>query len=365
MVAKQNADIVEHTKECDAKIKAVLTVGRHSAKQKSVPKKTQDLFANLMDDIEKLVKSRRKVLDKETEGRRHSTRIVRQCRDWVESRSVALQKLAGTPAPGAFRSFEAPGDSELIVNIRKAAPRANDNSILSVLDSLQLLEQELQEYIHREITVTDKYRSELRHKHLLKRVHGFSIHGISDVESALESLEKEPDNLKDNLVIVKTCVSEINREYGECVSFLSRVEPGGAADSDSNTSGGQTSRRDPKQTRKTANLGGKFTRTLENSLNALNRGTERNQLLERIKAFVVRHEELKSEDQVVGNKYRAEMSKKKRETDILIQRKDDQILRLQTEIKEAIAEKEKYKKLYNDTKIGYQRNHENARAWDS
>lgn len=357
-VAKQNADIVEQTKECDAKIKDVLSVGRHSAKHNSVPKKTQDLFAHLMDDIEKLVKSRRKVLDKETEGRRHSTRIVRQCRDWVEGRTVALQKLAANPAPGAFRSLEAPGDGELTVNIKRAAPK-NDNGILSILDSLQLLEHELQEYIHREITVTDKYRSELRHKHLQKRVHGFGIHGLSDVESALESLEKDPENFKDNLVIVKTCISEINREYAECVSFLNRVEPGNSNEANAAQSSPQAARRDFKQTsrdfRKVANMGGKIPRSTDNGIKDR---SERNQLLERIKAFIVRHEELKSEDHVVGNKYRAEMSKKKRETDIIIQRKDDQILRLQTEVKEAHAEKDKYRKLYNDTKIGVQRNFE-------
>ena len=359
LVAKQNSDIVEQTKECDAKIKEVLSVGRHSAKQKSVPRKTQDLFANLMDDIEKLVKSRRKVLDKETEGRRHSTRILRQCRDWVESRSVALQKMSASPAPGAFRSFEAPGDGELTINIKKTAPRNNDNGILSILDSLQILEHELQEYIHREITVTDKYRSELRHKHLQKRVHGFSINGLSDVENALENLQKEPESVKDHMFIIRTCIGEINREYGDCVSFLNRVEPGTSGDNNGQHTSPVSSRREFKHTsrdyRKTANMGGKITRSLDNGVKDK---SEKNQLLERIKAFVIRHEELKSEDQVVGNKYRAEMSKKKRETDIVLQRKDDQLLRLQTEVKEAIAEKDKYKKLYNDTKIGFQRNYE-------
>ena len=46
--------------------------------------------------------------------------------------------------------------------------------------------------------------------------------------------------------------------------------------------------------------------------------------------------------------------------DLVIHRKDDQILKLQTDVKEIRAEKDKHKKLYNDTKIGYQRNHENS-----
>ena len=99
---------------------------------------------------------------------------------------------------------------------------------------------------------------------------------------------------------------------------------------------------------------GKF-RSVDNHHNPHTK-SEPNQLLIQLKDLISKLEELKSEDQVVGNKYRAEMSKRKRDMEITVQRKDDQLMKLQLEIKEIMAEKEKYKKLYNDTKIGVQRN---------
>ncbi|KAH3695719.1 uncharacterized protein LOC127862954 [Dreissena polymorpha] len=378
-VAKQNTDIVEQTKECDAKIKSVLSVGRKSAKLNSVPKKTQDLFGNLMDDIEQLVKTRRKVLDQETEGKRHSTRIVRQCRDWIEGRAVALQKLAAVPPPGTFRSFDVPGDAEMTVKVKRPAPpapRASDNGIMSILDALKLLELELQDYIHKEVIVTDKYRSELRFKQLQRRIQGFNIHGISDVESALDNMEKEPEHFHDHLTLVKSCISEINREYSECLGFLNRACPtvdikdpvNGTTNNGSLPKGVKHDSKPvpknwPSNFKSKQSLGSKLSRSMDNNLQAIGREkTEPNQLLERLKSLVAKHDELKSEDLTVGNKYRAEMSKKKRDAEIVLQKKDDQIMRLQTDIKEAVAEMEKYKKLYNDTKIGFQRNHENQKT---
>ncbi|XP_045159329.2 uncharacterized protein LOC123524867 [Mercenaria mercenaria] len=368
-VAKQNADIVEHTKECDAKIKAVLSYGRQSAKQKTVPKKTQDLFANLMDDIEKLVKTRRKVLDKETEGRRHSTRIVRQCRDWVESRCVTLKKLNNPSGQGVQRTLEN-GIGEAAVNVQRAAPPTNDNAILSILDSLQLFEKELQEYVHQEIILSDKFRTEMRKKHLQKKLHGFNIQGMTEIENALHNLEKNPESFQDNIAAIKCSVREINREYGECVSYLNKVDPNSdSASSESSSSSPKPARRDNKATarnwpgnfKRTANFGGNLTRSLDNNLHVAGRErTEPNQLLNRIKSLATKHEELKSEDLNLSSKYRTEISKRKRDMDIVLQKKDDQIMRLQTDIKEVTAEKDKYKKLYNDTKIGYQRNYENS-----
>ena len=370
IVAKQNAEIIEHTKECDAKIREVLTFGRKSAKQTTVPKRTQDLFSNLMDDIEKLVKTRRKVITMETEGRRHSTRIVRQCRDWLEDRSLALQKLYASPGPGAFRSIEASGNSDIHVNVRRAAPPPNDNAIMSILDSLQLLEQELQEYMHLEIMMTDKYRSEIRRKQLAKKVHGFSAQGMAEAMEILNKLEKDPATVNQNIELLQSVIKETNREYGECVSYLNKVEPRQGASPDSSavssTSSPQTARKLYKHTREwprnfntKAQLGGKRAGSLENNINTVGTSSEKmepNQLLNKLKAFVAIYEELKSEDQNLSQKYRAEITRKKRDMDIALQKKDDQILRLQTQLKEADAEKEKYKKLYNDTKIGHQKN---------
>lgn len=367
-VAKQNADIVEHTKECDAKIKAVLSFGRQSAKEKAVPKKTQDIFANLMDDIEKLVKTRRKVLDKETEGRRHSTRIVRQCRDWIESRCLSLKKLNSPQGFGVQRDGEN-GDVEMTVNVQRAAPPTNDNAILSILESLQLLEKELQEYVHQEITLSDKFRTEMRRKHLQKKLHGFNIQGITEIENALNNLEKNPETFQENLAAIKTSIREINKEYGECVSYLNRVDPNSnSASSESQNSSPKTVRKDNKVTprnwpgnfKRTANFGGNLTRSIDSNLHFASREkTEPNQLLNRIKSLAEKHEELKVEDQNLSSKYRAEISKKRREMDVILAKKDDQIIRLQTDIKEITAEKDKYKKLYNDTKIGYQKNNNN------
>ena len=374
IVAKQNAEIIEHTKQCDAKIKEVLTAGRRSAKQTTVPKRTQDIFSNLMDDIEKLVKTRRKVITMETEGRRHSTRIVRQCRDWVEDRCLALQKLHASPGHGAFKSNDGPGDQEVIRVSHREVPPTNDNAIMSVLDSLQLLERELQEYMHYEIMMTDKYRSEIRRKHLAKKVHGFSSQGMSEAMEILKKLEKEPATVGKNIELLQSVIKETNREYGECVSYLSRVEPRQGASPDSQNSGAaasgssspQTGRKSYKQTRDwpknfqaKGHIGDKRTRSIENSINTLGTSSEKNepnQLLNKLKSFVTLYDELKSEDQSLGQKYRAEISRKKRDMDITLQKKNDQILRLHTQLKEAEAEKEKYKKLYNDTKIGYQKN---------
>lgn len=363
-VATQNADIVEHTKECDTKIKTVLSFGRHSARQNKAPQKTQDLFANLMDDIEKLVKTRRRVLDKETEGRRHSTRIIRQCRDWMESRSITLKKLN---SPG-FHKQLVNGEADMPVSVQKESPPLNDNAILSVLDSLQLLEKELLEYVHQEITLSDKFRAEMRRKHLQKKLHGFNVQGISEIEKALQNLENNPLSVQDNIAAMKSCIREINREYGECVNYLSRVEPEFCStNNESVNSSPKAARRAiprnwPGNFKRTANFGGTLmTRSLDTSLNAIGRErTEPNQLLDRIKSLATKHEELKNEDLNLSSKYRIEISKKKRDMDIVLQKKEDQILKLQTEIKEITAEKDKYRKLYNDTKIGYQKNHEHV-----
>lgn len=360
VVARQNADIVEHTKECDAKIKAVLSVGRHSAKQKTVPRKTQDIFNNLMDDIEKLVKTRKRVLDKETEGRRHSTRIIRQCRDWIESRTLALKKLNSGQAHGASKNSDQISEDGTIGNTHRDAPPVNDNAIMSILDSIQLMERELQEYVHQELTATDNLRTELRRKQLQKKLHGFSVHGMADIENALDNLEKHPESLKENVQVVKTCIREINKEYGDCVSYLDRVDPdsvnGVQNTSPSTTARDQRPRNWPATFKKKQYPGGSTNRHTENGPSKV----EPNQLLDRLKALAVKHEELKNEEQNLSNKFRTELSKKKRDMDLILQKKEDHILRLQTDIKEITAEKEKYKKLYNDTKIGYQRNHDSG-----
>ena len=309
----------------------------------------------------------------ETEGRRHSTRIIRQCRDWLEDRSLMLQKLHMSPGPGAFRSTEALGDSDLHSNVRRAPPPTNDNAIMSILDSLQLLERELQEYMHLEIMMTDKYRSELRRKQLTKKVHGFSSQGMAEAMELLNKLEKDPTAFNQNIEILQSAIKETNREYGECVFYLNKFEPRHTSSDSQNASSVASGNSSPQTVRKTykqtrdwpknfntrSQLGGKKARSLENNIDTLGTSkekTEPNQLLNKLKAFVATYEELKSEDQHLGQKYRAEMSRKKRDADVALQRKDDQILKLQTQLKEAEAEKEKYKKLYNDTKIGHQKN---------
>ena len=368
-VARQNADIVGYTKECDARIKEVLTAGRHSAKQRTVPKKAQDIFENLMDDIEKLVKTRKKVLNKETEGRRHSTRIIRQCRDWLSGRSLALQKLNTTTGTLGPRGHAHPASEETENGAVKESPKPNDNAIMSILESLQLLEKELQEYVHQEVSLSDKYRAELRRKHLQKQVHGFSVQGFEDMESTLKTLEKNPEKVAECIAVLQSSVNEINKEYGECVFFINKI-----VSQDSNENGANPSPRpEKKDTRTTprnwpdnhrlkpATMAGKPARSHDNNVNYLGKErSEPNQLLSKIRQLVEKYDAMKSEDQLLSSKHRSEMSRKKRDVDIVLQKKDDHIMRLQMQLKEAEAEKEKYKKLYNDTKIGYQKNYESV-----
>lgn len=358
-VAKQNSDIVEQTKECDAKIKALLNVGRQSARQKAVPKKTQDLFANLMDDIEKLVKTRRKVLDKETEGRRHSTRIIRQCRDWIESRSLALKKLNNVQGSVATKGLDTSAEGEITVSVHREAPPVNDNAVFSVLESLQLLEKDLQEYVHQEITLSDRFRQELRRKHLQRKVHGLNSQGLEEIENALQNLEKNPVTMKESLEEIKTRVRQINQEYCECVKYLNKVDSG----CDNSVMFPVKEGRGPKvrprnwplNFKQFASLGGNLSRSLDNNMDVIGKVAP-NELLNRIRSLAVKHEELQNEERNINSKFRTEISKQKRDMELLMQRKEDQILKLQTDVKEITAEKEKYKKLYNDTKIGYQKN---------
>lgn len=359
-VAKQNYEIIEQTRECDAKIKEVLTVGRHSAKQTAVPRKTQDIFANLMDDIEKLVKTRRKVITMETEGRRHSTRIVRQCRDWIESRCLALKKLNSSHVGGLGLDANVDGPMES----HREAPPMNDNAIMSILDSLQLMERELQEYVHEELTLSDKYRAELRRKQLQKKVYGFTVNGMADMERILRDMEKHPDTFKDNVMKLQSYVSTINKEYEDCLTYLDKVCPSIEEEECSSQPPTQremrtTRRNSPTRVGKSVNNGMRQGKATNKFGIPVNENTEHNQMLKRIKVVVSKYDELKAEEQKMGAKYLIEVSKKKRELDLVIQRKEDQIITLQTKLKESEAEKEKFKKLYNDTKIGYQRN-ENA-----
>ena len=371
-VAKQNNEIIDHTKECDAKIKEVLRTGRKSAKQAMVPKKTSELFSNLMDDIEKLVRSRRRVVDMELEGKRHSTRIVRQCRDWLEGRVQTLHQLQSHPGQ---ESEGATSNGQVTqVNVNRANPPDSDIGIITILESLKLLEKELLEYIQQEIAITEKYRQQLRAKRLQKKVHGFTMDGISDMEAILQKASKDPDTLKDNLPVLKAYVKEINREYGECVFYLNKIIP---QEANSNPNGellaihmspkivrkeGRPLVRDwPGNFKRKPNLGGKASRSVDSDLNMVGKPLNApNQLLNKIKAMATMYDELKAEDLNLSSKYRTELAKKKRDMDVVLQKKDDQIMKLQTEMKEIMAEKEKYKKLYNDTKIGYQRNIENV-----
>lgn len=369
-VAKQNSDIVDNIKECDAKIIEVLSFGRKSAKDRTGPKQTQQLFANLMDDIEKLVKTRKKVLDKETEGRRHCTRIIRQCRDWLESRCIALQKLNSVQASGKSTHLETADGVQVGNNSQRTLAPDNDNAIMSILASLHLLERELQNYIYQEIILSDKYRLELRRKHLQKISKGFNAQGISEMENVVNRLELNPESLKNDITILRACMQAINNEYDECVHYLNKMDPltdvshGESHSSPEQTTTNKDVIRDwPTNFKRKPIMGGRFNRSVENVSEAgkvsVREKVETNQLLNRIKFFTDVYEKQKSEDQDLSVKYHIELSKRKRDMQLALQKKDDQIVKLQTDIKESIAEKEKYKKLYNDTKFGYQKNIDN------
>ncbi|KAK3599808.1 hypothetical protein CHS0354_022373 [Potamilus streckersoni] len=370
-VAKANSEIIEQSRQIDAKIRDVVSRGRKSAK--GAPKKTQDVFSNLMDDVEKLVKSRKKVLDQETEGKRHSTRIVRQCRDWIEDRTLVLAKLNDVPGPGAFRSLNISKEGRMVVQIQRTSPGVHENAVMSILEALQLLERELQQYIHLEISLADKYKAELRRKTFQRQNKGFTPQGITDALGIIDLLKREPENAKHHFLELRTVLEEIGREYDVCVSYIDKLNSIALTISSSDSNNKpiefnrspkihrRTQQQQPREwpnnmIRRAQSDKSTVSQSLDEGLQKVGVTPETNQLLSKLKLLVTKYEELGEAEQSAGQRFRIELSKKKREWDLALQKKEDDLLQLQTQLKEVEAEKEKYKKLYNDTKIGYQKN---------
>ena len=51
------------------------------------------------------------------------------------------------------------------------------HAISTVLEGLHLLEQQVRQYVHMEILLTDKFRAEMRYRHLRKKSHGYTPRG--------------------------------------------------------------------------------------------------------------------------------------------------------------------------------------------
>ncbi|KAK7474292.1 hypothetical protein BaRGS_00034484 [Batillaria attramentaria] len=219
-LATANGEMVVQIRNCYSRVKRMLRPNQAASTSgpggTDIPKNTQAMFQSLIDDVERLMNRKSKALQQESEGRTNAMRLLRHLRDWIEERSSILntlhqstgsssprvnrlpllssrrgtamsngglhtppQRLSSighhTPSPPRSRSRATPdegggGPYGELQDHSELPEHVEPHAISTVLEGLHLLEQQVREYVHMEILLTDKYRSELRYRHLRKKV---------------------------------------------------------------------------------------------------------------------------------------------------------------------------------------------------
>lgn len=76
-------------------------------------------------------------------------------------------------------------------------------------------------------------------------------------------------------------------------------------------------------------------------------------MLASLKQLVTRHEKVKQKVREAEDRFRRDYEYKRRAFDATLREKGEEIARLQIRLKETEAEKEKYRTLYDNMKIGF------------
>ena len=284
-------------------------------------------------------------------------------------------------------------------------PRFNIQPISSVVEGVHQLESQLREYIHLEILLTDRFRQELRRRQQQKKSLGLSSKGIADAQSTLIRLATgSKGNQNGDLACLRSQLDQISVEYSECCqyvdkavgsltqiedveNFLKKVQDreqdyrknklSHDDKKDSSNLKIKISRRESKSLKREQDAydalvelfrrGGKAKEKQDRNnlvLKALHGSSPRAKVgacdtqaptgnfLTRLKLLVANYEIVRLRMLTLEDRSRREAARRERDTKSLLQGRDDEIFRLQTLLREAEAEKDKYCRLYENTKIG-------------
>nr|KAG5690026.1 hypothetical protein BaRGS_013376 [Batillaria attramentaria] len=386
-----------------------------------IPKNTQAMFQSLIDDVERLMNRKSKALQQESEGRTNAMRLLRHLRDWIESRRLPTpnclrSRSRATPDEGGGGPYgELQDHSELPEHVEPHA-------ISTVLEGLHLLEQQVREYVHMEILLTDKYRSELRYRHLRKKSQGYTPRGLDDARRTLDRLESAPPPFtnstpnntltsrdpggtglvdKAQVARLRSTLDAICEEYNACVAYMNRatnslsrlVDLDGFLAQTEDSHQGHKKRKTEKDKKgrhlesdaadKGGSVFGFFKKKADTKPSSKHpeinlpvilppvknhhhhQGKSRDgrsggggdlhdeSLLSQLKLLVANFEVVKMRLNSLEDKYRREYDHKRRSFEAKLQQKEEEIAQLQIRFKEAEAEKDKYRTLYDKVKISY------------
>ncbi|XP_067677190.1 uncharacterized protein [Haliotis asinina] len=383
-VAEINSEMMTQTKACDAWVRNILKTHRLPVSQVPVPDRATDLFQVLMDDVYALSKGRNRVMTREKETRTQSMRMLRICRDKLNDRCQVLDQLYSSDTSMATARY-LPTSTRLSVNssvtstplvTTPSISRHEDRPfvvdpypISSVMEGISLLEHQITEYVQLETVLTDKLRSELRIKQLQKKAQGYTSKGFFTVKQHIDDIEKGVD-VDDNLSRLKGVLVKLSEEYDQCVNYMKRVtlnlprttavDTGEAnnrnTDSKSSSKSGMLKKR-PKEPVKVPTL--HLPKLVpENTFSNLDSepGTTRGKpLLNRLKMLVADYEATKHSQRTMAQRFQQDWEKRTRDLTEKIRMKDEELLNIQYRLKEMTADRDKFRKLYDQAKLSHGR----------
>ncbi|GFN80121.1 hypothetical protein PoB_000662700 [Plakobranchus ocellatus] len=312
---------------------------------------------------------------------------------------IALPPVASsTPQPLSrpdYRNPEASAVQSVVLNIQP---------ISSVVEGVHQLEGQLREYIHLEILLTDRFRQEMRRRQQQKKAEGLSSRGIAEAQNTISRLAvRYKGDERDDLSLLRSQLDQISMEYSDCCSyvnkavesmvqiedvenFLKKVQDREQAyrknkidhdeKKDANFTKSKVNSKESKALKREQAAynalielvrDGKKTKERQEKKYKINASTPREKatprhadassedFLTRLKLLVANYEIVRLRMLTLEDRFRREVARRERETKVLLQGRDEEIFRLQTLLRESEAEKEKYCRLYENTKIGMPR----------
>ncbi|XP_048256506.1 uncharacterized protein LOC124133281 [Haliotis rufescens] len=384
-VADVNSDMMTQTKECDAWVRDILRSHRLPVSHVAVPHRAADLFQVLMEDIHSLSQGRNRMMTREKETRTHSMRLLRICRDWLSDRCHVLDQLYSSASSMATSRY-LPTSTRLSVNSSVASTplvttpsisRQGDRPVVvesypitSVMEGINLLEHQIKEYVHLETLLTDKLRSELRIKQLQKKAQGYTSKGFFTVKQHIDDIEKGVD-VDDNVSSLKGVLVKLSEEYDQCVNYMKRVTsnmPRSTAsdtvmannrNTDSNASSKKSGmiRKRPKEPAKVPalHLPKLVPENTFSNLDSEQEPARGKPLLNRLKVLVANYEATKHNERTMAQRFQQGWEKRKWDLTEKIRKKDEDLLNIQFRLKEMTADRDKFRKLYDQAKLSHGR----------
>ncbi|XP_046552504.1 uncharacterized protein LOC124262103 [Haliotis rubra] len=383
-VADVNSDMMTQTKACDAWIRTILKSHRLPVSHTPVPDRVADLFQVLMDDVYALTKGRNRVMTREKETRTQSMRMLRICRDRLNDRCQVLDQLYSSDTSMATARY-LPTSTRLSVNssvtstplvTTPSISRHGDRPyvvdpypISSVMEGINLLEHQITEYVQLETVLTDKLRSELRIKQLQKKAQGYTSKGFFTVKQHIDDIEKGVD-VDDNLGRLKGVLVKLSEEYDQCVNYMKRMTLNLSRTSAANSGEANNHNIESKSSSKSIMLKKRPKEPVkvptlhlpklvpENTFSNLDSepGTIRGKpLLNRLKMLVADHEATKHNQRTMAQRFQQDWEKRTRDLTEKIRKKDEELLNIQYRLKEMTADRDKFRKLYDQAKLSHGR----------